>query len=118
MTLCTMQVSIDKHMAKAMEERLLKGIEGEMLRDKQAVIRSFMKDGSAGTHTQLTHARRVTCCLLLHGQLAANLSHSTCSQAVTVNGGVVVILYGKYEHVVSFFMIRYIICKFYMFIYV
>lgn len=40
------EVPIDKHMAKAMEERLLKGIEQEMLRDKQAIIRSFMKDNS------------------------------------------------------------------------
>jgi hypothetical protein len=40
------EVPIDKHMAKAMEERLLKGIEQEMLRDKQAIIRSFMKDQS------------------------------------------------------------------------
>lgn len=40
------EVPIDKHMAKAMEERLLKGIEQEMLRDKQAIIRSFMKDSS------------------------------------------------------------------------
>ena len=40
------EVPIDKHMAKAMEERLLKGIESEMLRDKQAIIRSFMKDNS------------------------------------------------------------------------
>ena len=44
------EVPIDKHMAKAMEERLLRGIEQEMLRDKQAIIRSFMKD-STGTHT-------------------------------------------------------------------
>lgn len=40
------EVPIDKHMAKAMEERLLKGIEQEMLRDKQAIIRSFMKDST------------------------------------------------------------------------
>ena len=40
------EVPIDKHMAKAMEERLLKGIEQEMLRDKQAIIRSFMKDNT------------------------------------------------------------------------
>ena len=43
------EVPIDKHMAKAMEERLLRGIEQEMLRDKQAIIRSFMKD-STGMH--------------------------------------------------------------------
>lgn len=40
------EVPIDKHMAKAMEERLLRGIEQEMLRDKQAIIRSFMKDST------------------------------------------------------------------------
>jgi hypothetical protein len=43
------EVPIDKHMAKAMEERLLKGIEQEMLRDKQSIIRSFMRD-SGGEH--------------------------------------------------------------------
>lgn len=51
------EVPIDKHMAKAMEERLLKGIEQEMLRDKQAIIRSFMKDS--------TGARRVSVCWCL-----------------------------------------------------
>jgi hypothetical protein len=44
------EVPIDKHMAKAMEERLLKGIEQEMLRDKQAIIRSFMKDNTGALH--------------------------------------------------------------------
>ena len=46
------EVPIDKHMAKAMEERLLKGIEQEMLRDKQAIIRSFMKDNSGAPRPQ------------------------------------------------------------------
>ena len=45
------EVPIDKHMAKAMEERLLRGIEQEMLRDKQAIIRSFMKDSTGISRT-------------------------------------------------------------------
>jgi hypothetical protein len=48
-----LQVPLDKQMAKAMEERLLKGIESDMLRDKQAVIRSFMKDGSSGARLRI-----------------------------------------------------------------
>lgn len=52
------EVPIDKHMAKAMEERLLKGIEQEMLRDKQAIIRSFMKDSTGAVSPSV----RVRCC--------------------------------------------------------
>ena len=40
------EVSVDKHMAQAMEERLLRGFEQEMLRDRQAMIKSMMRDGT------------------------------------------------------------------------
>jgi hypothetical protein len=54
------EVPIDKHMAKAMEERLLKGLEQEMLRDRQAIIRSFMKDQSGASLIALLPAARST----------------------------------------------------------
>lgn len=40
------EVSVDKHMAQAMEERLLRGFEQEMIRDRQAMIKSIMRDGT------------------------------------------------------------------------
>lgn len=42
----TREVSVDKHMAQAMEERLLRGFEQEMIRDRQAMIKSIMRDGT------------------------------------------------------------------------
>lgn len=42
----TKEVSVDKHMAQAMEERLLRGFEQEMIRDRQAMIKSIMRDGT------------------------------------------------------------------------
>jgi hypothetical protein len=60
------EVPIDKHMAKAMEERLLRGIEQEMLRDKQAIIRSFMKDSTGASPLLLSVITHHSMCFYHH----------------------------------------------------
>lgn len=40
------EVVLDKHMALAMEERLLRGVEEELFREKKAMVKSFLKGDS------------------------------------------------------------------------